>query len=160
TSYEEARVGDAIIGADAIVTPDLGASDNFQPVENGPDSVLRNAVTCRLKAIVADVVEIGDEAKRVIDLPCGRDVVKIAKSGVWIAVAGQNGINPVIKAGEPENIESIRKLGPDMGGRENCQISVKEVQPNTAFEGRRAIVVTRTIANRRVHARGDTSINV
>jgi hypothetical protein len=160
SAYEEARVGYAIVGADAIVTPNLGASDNFQPVENGPDSVLGNAITGCLEAVVADVVEIGDEGQRVIDLPCRRYVVQVAKRGVWIAVAEQNLINPVIKAGEPENIESIGKLGPDVSGRENCQISVKEVQPDTAFERWCAVVVTPTKANRRVHARCNTSINV
>ena len=51
-----------------VVAPNLDTSNGLQPFVDGVDGVLRPAIAGRLDpAIVADVVEIGDEGPGVVD---------------------------------------------------------------------------------------------
>src|SRR6202035_5643688 len=59
-----------------VVAPNLDTSNGLQPFVDGVGGLLPPAIAGRLNpAIVADVVEIGDEGPGVVDLPCRRDVV-------------------------------------------------------------------------------------
>ena len=51
-------------------------------------------------------------------------------------------------------------FGADMGGRQDREIAVEEVEPDAAMEGRRAIVVADAIAEGGVHAGVDAGINI
>ena len=63
------------------------------------------------KAIVVDVVGIGDEGPGVVDLPCRRDVVEKAQRVVGIAASAARDAD-----------RSVRIFRPNVGGGEDREV--------------------------------------
>src|ERR1700730_4930233 len=100
-----------------VVAPNLDTSNGLQPFVDGVDGVLRPAIAGRLDpAIVADVVEIGDEGPGVVDFPCGRDVVEKAQRAVGIAASASRDAD-----------WGVRVLRPEMGGGEDREVAIQKI---------------------------------
>jgi hypothetical protein len=81
---EDRRIGETILGVGKIeiaresrdeevvvVAPNLGAPDEFQPVIDRVDAVLRDTIAGRIEPIITDEIAIGD-ACRSMRMPVSR----------------------------------------------------------------------------------------
>src|SRR6266568_1852524 len=138
-----------------VVAPNLAAPSDLEPVIDRVDDVLRHAVAVRPEAIIADVVQVGDEGELVVHLPCCCDVIEVAESAVGIAPTRNS------------SAQRVRIFRTDMGGRQDRERAIQEiVQADTAVERHSLVVVPvvpggqAVVAECRIHARVDTGIDI
>src|SRR5690348_10107625 len=120
------KAGDEEAG---VVAPDLGAADQFEEVVDLVQAVEGGAIAVGLEAVVANEVEVGQHGELFGRLPGNRDVVEIAQGGVGVAVAGSL------------DGRGVGVLGADVGGGEDGEVAVEQVEAEATVEGDAGVVV-------------------